>query len=366
MKKIMFLVNSTLTVYNLRKELVSALLNEGYEVWAALPVTEETSKLTDMGVKVVNTEVDRHSTSVMTDVKLFATYRKVIKQVKPDVILTYTTKPNVYGSLAAKFAKVPYIVNITGLGAPLENSGKLQTIMLFLYKHALSKAKMVFLQSKANQAFMLEHKVIKGDYELLPGSGVNVEHYRYLPYPMDENKIVFTFVGRVMAEKGIIYYIAAAKKLIAKHPEKELIFNVAGSIESEYQDKFDEALQENVVNYLGMVADIREVHKDTSVLVLPTYYPEGMANALLEAASSGRPLITTDRSGAGETTVDGKTGFVVPTKDENAVFEAMNKMVKMSAEERRDMGMAGREYVRKKFNRDIVVDAYLKMIANVS
>ena len=354
--RILILANNDVGLYKFRKELLERLLKE-HEVHISLPQGGFVKDMVDMGCHFIRTEFDRHGTNPFQELKLISGYKKMLKEVKPDMVFTYTIKPNVYGGMACASLKIPYVANVTGLGTALENPGPMQTVTKILYKLGLRKAQKVFFQNTENREFMLKNKVVTVAYDLLPGSGVNVEHYQALEYP-DGETVDFVFIARVMKEKGIDQYLEAAEVIRKKYPETR--FHICGECEQDYEDRLKELQEKGIVIYHGLVKDMREIHKISSCTVHPTYYPEGLSNVLLESSACARPIITTDRAGCREVIDDGKNGYVVRQKDSKDLIEKLEKFLSLSWEERKAMGLYGREKVEKSFNRQIVIDKYLK------
>ncbi len=361
-KKVLILVNHELVIYNFRKELVEKLLELGYEVIISSPKGPKIDELIAMGTSFIETNIDRRGKNIFKDLKLIRHYKKMIKKVKPNVVLTYTIKPNIYGGIAAVKYKVPYIANITGLGSALENKSMVQKLLVFLYKRAFRSINTVFFQNEENMQFFIDRKIAMGKHELLPGSGVNLEHFKVTPYP-EKEKIRFIFVSRIMKEKGIDYYLNAANHFMDKYDNLE--FHICGSLEEDYKEIISKYEKENKIIYHGMVRDVREYLKNVHAIIHPTYYPEGMSNVLLEAAASGRPIITTNRSGCREIVDNGVNGYLVDVKDLSQLTKTIEKFIALTNEKKKDMGIAGRKKIEKEFDRQIVVDAYMKEIENI-
>lgn len=353
--KILILANNDAGLYKFRRELIEELVKR-YKVALCVPAGEFKKELEAMGCDIIPCQLDRHGTNPFKELQLLRFYKKLIKKNKPDIVFTYTIKPNVYGGMACAALKVPYLANITGLGTAVENPGLMQKITLFLHKYGLRKAQRVFFQNAENRDFMLSRKVIKGDYTLLPGSGVNLSQYEVLDYP-NEEQLHFIFVARVMKEKGIDQYLDTARYIREKYPNTR--FHICGGMEQNYEGILKTAQEEGTVIYHGMVKDMVAIHKISSCTLHPTYYPEGMSNVLLESCSCGRPIITTDRAGCREIVEDGVNGFVVKQKDSQDLIEKVEKFLALSWEERRAMGLAGRAKVEKEFDRKIVIKAYV-------
>ena len=360
MKKILILVNHDVVIYNFRKELVWSLLEQGYEVYLSSPKGERIALLQERGVNYIPTIVDRHGTSVVGDVKLFRQYVAMMRSIQPDMVLTYTIKPNIYGGMAARICRIPYLVNITGLGTALEHVGFLQKITTVLYKISMKKAKRIFFQNQENLDFFQKNHIGNAtQYSLLPGSGVNLEEFQVLPYP-DDDEIHFVFISRIMKEKGIEEYLKAAEVIKNKYPK--VYFHICGFCEEAYQDRLKRFQDQGTIIYHGMVSDVRDVLKMMHCTIHPSFYPEGISNVLLESCASGRPIITTDRSGCREVVEASRNGYMIPTKDAEALILAIERFLGLAWEEKRQMGLRGREKVEKEFDRKIVVDAYLKEI----
>lgn len=361
--KVLILANFGMGLYKFRKELIEELLKQNYEIYLSLPSDEEyVPELIKMGCHFIETSVDRRGTNPITDFKLFLQYKKIIKTVKPDVVLTYTIKPNIYGGLACRISNTPYLPNITGLGTAVENDGLLQKLTLFLYKISLKNASCVFFQNKENQQFLIEKNVVKGNTKVLPGSGVNVEYYSVLEYPNSEN-IEFIFISRIMKEKGIDQYIEAAKYIKKKYPNTK--FHIVGFSEENYEEKLKNLEKDNIVIYHGFQKDIRKYLKHTHCTIHPTYYPEGLSNVLLESAASGRPIITTNRSGCREIVEEGVNGYLVNPKDSKDLIKKIEKFLSIDNNEKIKMGLAGRKKVEYEFDRAIVVNEYIQQIKQI-
>lgn len=361
-KKVLFLVNHDVVIYNFRLELVERLLQDGYEVYISSPYGERIDDLIKLGCHYHKINIDRHGMNPLKEMKLLNDYRKLIKLIQPDIILGYTIKPNIYGAIAAQRRNIPFVANITGLGTAVENAGLKQKVLICLYKFAFRKVKKVFFQNEENRKFFVDHRIAMGKHGLLPGSGVNLERFPLLEYPEEEKVIRFAFISRIMKEKGIDQYLEAAKFVKQKYPNTE--FHICGFCEKEYEGQLEELNKNGTVIYHGMIRDVSEFLKNIHCVVHPTYYPEGISNVLLEACASGRPIITTDRSGCKEVVDDGVNGYMIPQKDSQKLNEAIEKFVTLGFNEKRLMGQAARVKVERKFDRHIVVEVYMKEIEN--
>ena len=366
--KLLLIVNDETTIYNFRREILRAFHNQGYDVTLCIPEGEHTKEIEACGCKLVNIAVNRHGTNPLQDLKFMMTCRRMIKQYSPDIVLTYTIKPNVYGSLACQREKVPYINNITGLGTVLQNDSPLARLMLLLQKIAFKKSSCVFFQNRANCDALKEKGVISSQtpVEILPGSGVNLDLHAYAPARQNDGRIKFIIVSRIREDKGYNEFFEAAERIKDAYPNTE--FHVVGWYEEDkYKKRIDELVERGIIVYHGMQVQ-EEVHKlvaDSDCSVLPTYH-EGMANVLLEAAATGRPVIATRIPGCREAFEDGVTGYGCEVKSVESLVEAMEKLIHTPYEKRVEMGRLGRVKMEKEFDRNFVARKYIAQIERIA
>ena len=356
MKKILFLVNHDVVIYNFRRELVERLIQDGYEVIISSPYGERINLLKQMACKFVEVNFDRHGKNPLQELKLLLYYKQLIKTVKPDMIFSFTIKPNLYGAMAAASCKVPIVVNITGLGTAVEGDGILQKAMVEFYKIAFRKVQTVFVQNTENQQYFIDNNIYAEKLKLLPGSGVNLEQFHVLEYPSDET-VQFVFISRIMKEKGIDQYLEMAKYIKEKYPNTH--FHICGFCEEEYEGILSEYEEQGIIVYHGLIMDIRKVLAYTHCTIHPTYYPEGLSNVLLESAASGRPIITTNRIGCREVVDDEINGYMIPQKDSEALINAVEKFLALPNDEKKTMGLQGRKKVENEFDRTKVIESYI-------
>ncbi|MBQ8868887.1 MAG: glycosyltransferase family 4 protein [Oscillospiraceae bacterium] len=359
--RVLILANNDVGLYKFRKELLEALLSEN-EVHISLPYGEFVDDMIEMGCIYHNIEFDRHGTNPIKELGQISYYKKLIKEIAPDVVLTYTIKPNVYGGMACTALKVPYLCNITGLGITIENKGIMQKLSLALYRLGLRKAHKVFFQNQRNLEFMLNHKVVNGEYHVLPGSGVNLQNFSLVEYPPENENINFLFIGRVMKDKGVDEFLSMAKQIKALYPNTN--FDIVGMIDGDYEQVISSAVDDGYINYHGQQSDVKPFIKKSHCVVLPSYH-EGMANVLLEAAASGRPVIATDIAGCRETFDDGVTGYDCKARSAESLIDAVERFIKLPYGQKAQMGKNGRKKVEQQFDRQIVIDIYLKEINNI-
>jgi glycosyltransferase involved in cell wall biosynthesis len=358
-KKILILTNFGMGLYKFRKELLLELIKSGNEVIVSFPYDEYVDKITSLGCKYIETKVDRRGTNILFDASLFISYIRIIGINKPDIVLTYTVKPNIYGGIASSLLHRPFIPNVTGLGTSLESESLLQKLILYLYKMSFKKAKSVFFQNASNEEFFKKHNIVRNNSILIPGSGVNTEEFEFKDYPISNKYIRFTFIGRIMKAKGIEEFLKAAE--IVKKRVSNTEFHVVGYCEENYQEMLYQYQENKIISYHGQIDDVKSVINQSHVIVLPSYH-EGLSNVLLESAASGRPIIASNIPGCKETFDEGISGFGFEEKNINSLASCMEKFVLLPHYEKIKMGYYGRKKIEKEFDRTIILSAYMKEI----
>lgn len=358
MKKILILANSASGLYDFRNELILELLKE-YEVHVSLPDAEKAPGLAQEGCKLYHTPIDRRGMNPVRDIRLLCGYRKLLGRVKPDLVLTYTIKPNIYGGLCCRMRKVPYIASITGLGSAFEREGMVRQLVAFLYRMALKRAACVFFQNGRNREVFDKLRICGKKDRLVPGSGVNLDRHGYKDYPYRADGTIFLYVGRVMREKGIDELLYAAK---AVHEEDGGVrFRLVGNYEEDYKAVIEEYEKKGILELTGYQQDITPYYREADAVVMPSYH-EGMSNVILEASASGRPVLASLIPGCMEAFEDGRTGFGFAPGDGDALLAAVRKFMGLSREERAQMGKNARLKMEKEFDRKYVVNAYMEEI----
>lgn len=358
--KILILANNDVGLYKFRKELLERLLADGHEVLVCLPYGPFVDDMVKMGCRYLFSNFERRGTNPWRDLKLLKDYITILKIEKPNIVFTYTIKPNVYGGIACRIRNIPYVTNITGLGTSIENKGLLQLITLNLYKIGVGKAKKVFFQNTTNRDFMISHGIINSEYEVLPGSGVNIDDNKLEAYPSENDGIKFLFIGRIMKDKGIEEYLAAAR--IIKKKFTDVKFDIIGDYDdSRYQKDVEAAVAEGIVGYFGFQKDVHKFIAEHHATVLPTYH-EGLSNVLLETAATGRCVIASNIPGCRETFDDGITGIGFEPQNVESLSFALEKFLGMPRDSKKQMGLAGRKKIETQFDRNIVINKYIKII----
>jgi glycosyltransferase involved in cell wall biosynthesis len=360
MQKILVLTNSINGLYSFRRELVERLIKDNYEVTISAPEGTKSSYFDNMGCKLIYTSINRRGINPAADFKLFYYYFKIIRKVKPNVVLTYTIKPNVYGGLVCRLLKVPYIANITGLGTSIENKGALRTISLFLYKVGLKKAHAVFFQNRSNKEYFIKKKIVDENISReIPGSGVNINYHIFEEYPTNDEIIKFLFIGRIMKAKGIDELLEAAQMIKKIYPKTE--FHFVGDKEENFDVKLNNLTSKGIIHYHGRQENVHYFIKNCHATINPSYH-EGMSNVLLESASTGRPVLASKISGCKETFDEGISGFGFEVRNVDSLVGTIIKFIELPYDDKKKMGIAGRKKMEKEFDRRLVVEAYLKEI----
>lgn len=370
-KLIALLTNNDDDVYCFRKELIEALIAEGYEMLISCPDGPKFELMKGIPYIYDNPDIDRRGTNPVKDFGLLMHYRKLFKQYKPSVVLTYTAKPNVYASLAANQLGIPVINNLTGLGSVVNESGVKKAFIMWLFKLAYRKSACMMFQNETNMKVAIDQGMVKGKYRLIPGSGVDTNRYPLQPYPEGGDgktgePVVFNYMGRIMHDKGVDDYIEAAKRIKKDYPQTE--FNMLGFIEpteNHYKQDLKDLQDQGVVIYRGSQKDVKPFVARAHATIHPSTYGEGMSNVLLESASSGRFLITTDNPGCQETVEDGKTGYIYEGGNVNALVEAIERFLEMPNSLRKQFGEMGRKRMEELFSRRIVIEAYKEEISRI-
>lgn len=345
--KVIICTNDINGLYNFRVELVKELLIKKIDVVISSPLGDRVDFFCNLGCSHINTNIDRRGMNPLKDFQLYKHYKKIIRYERPNAVLTYTIKPNIYAGLASKKLKIPYLCNITGLGSLFQSNFK-RKIAVFLYKRAMKNVDTIFFQNIENKRIFLENKIVsEGKIILLNGSGVNLQKFNQQKY---ENLMCdkILFIGRIMRDKGIDELLHVAKKC---HDENlKIEFSLLGSFDGDYLDIIDYYQENGIIKYLNYEIDIINIVNNHNCVILPSYH-EGMSNALLEGAAMGRPLITTNINGCKEIVIDGVTGFLAKVKCADSLYEKVIQFHRLSFDEKYAMGCAGRKHIEDNFDR---------------
>ena len=370
-RRIVISSSTSWALYNVRRNLIARLIEMGHEVVAAAPTDSYTTKLVELGCRHVDLPIDNTGTSIFTDLRLFLRFRQLMAECRPDLFLGFTVKPNIYGSLAARLSGVPVINNVTGLGSAFAPGSRLRPLVIFLYRLALRRSHCVFFQNADDQALFGALRIGDADRTaLLPGSGIDLTHFE--PGPSDDaaadGPVTFLLVSRLIREKGIDDYVAAARSLLPQFPT--LRFQILGPLEPDNpsavgRERLNQWQAEGLIDYLGEAADVRPALSAADCIVLPSYYREGVPRSLLEGAALAKPVITTDMPGCRDAVIDGETGLLCRPRDPLDLARQMAVIARMSTADRRAMGEAGRLLMAQRFDESVVIDRYMAAIDSV-
>ena len=356
-KKILIITNHSYMLYRFRKELIQKLLEDS-EVVISTPFVGHETDLKELGANCIKTEVNRRSINPFTDLKLLRTYKTILKQEKPDLVITYSIKPNIYAGYLCGKMKIPFCANVQGLGTAFQKA-LLSNLVTVMYRTAFRKVETVFFENQANAQAFVRRRILPAKKEVvLSGAGINLEEYRYRQYP-DNEKVHFLYLGRIMKEKGMDELFGAVEQL--RKDGCEFILDLVGFFEDEYKKQVEQLQSEGIVRFYGFQENPKPYYAQTDCVVLPSYH-EGMSNVLLEAAASGRAIITTDIPGCREAVDNGKSGMLCKVKSTDSLYKAMKRFTELSREKRELLGKAGREKMEREFDKKKVVEETVKVI----
>ncbi len=359
-RKILLITNHSYMLYRFRLELITKLM-ESYEVVLSMPFVGHEEDFLAMGLKCINTEMERRGINPFKDYKLLREYKKQLKEEAPDAVITISVKPNIYAGYLCGKMHIPFAAMVQGLGTPFEKPGLAQLVTV-MYRTALRKAHKVLFENEDNAKLFADKNIVEPERQLvLSGAGVNLNLYDERAYPHNE-VFRFLYAGRIMAEKGCGELFEVIRRMHAEN--RRVILDLVGFYEDDYRDQVKELEKQGVLVDHGFMTDPRECYEQTDCVVLPSYH-EGMSNVLLEGASMARPLITTNVPGCREAVIEGKTGLLCKPKDAESLYEAMSQMLTYTREEREAMGKAGREHMKTRFAKDVVVKQTVAAVAEM-
>lgn len=350
MKKIIVITNHSYMLWQFRRELIEALMKE-QEVVLSMPFVGHERDFQNMGINCIETDIDRRGINLKTDLKLVNTYYRMLKAEKPDCVITYSIKPNIYAGFMCGILRIPFYANVQGLGTAFQKKG-LAWFVTLLYKLSFRKVNKVFFENEANAwEFQKRHIISVEKQKVLHGAGINLEYYACQPYPHNSS-VHFLYLGRIMKEKGMDELFAAVQRL---HEEGEkFILDLVGFFEDEYKEQVEQLQEDGIAVFHGFQEEPRPFYVAADCVVLPSYH-EGMSNVLLEAAATGRPLITSNIPGCREAVEHKKSGFLVRVKDSDSLYKAMKCFLKLPPRKREAMGQAGRKKMEQEFRKEVVV-----------
>ena len=366
-RTIVLSANSDWNIANFRQGLVRALQSAGYQPVIIAPQDSAAdARMRGLGVERVPIEIDRAGLNPFADFRLFLRYRSLLKRLRPAAYLGYTIKPNIYGSLAAASLGIPALPNVSGLGTAFIQGGGLRALVTRLYRIGFARAPVVFFQNEDDRDLFVARRIVRpAQARVLPGSGVDLEHFA--PAPLLEGSPVFLFIGRLLRDKGVGEFVEAARSIRREYPHAR--FQLLGGLDEGNrtgirQPELDSWVAERIVEHLGTTDDVRPFIAAASAVVLPSYR-EGLPRSLLEAAAMARPLIASDVPGCRDVIEDGVNGFLCKVRDSAALAEAMRRLASLPRARQLAMGKAGRRRVQERFSEALVVRAYLDVLSGL-
>ena len=349
--KILIITNHSYMLYRFRRELIAALQKE-HEVVLSMPFVGHEEDLMAMGLRCIHTDVDRRGINPKTDLRLLNAYRKLLRGERPDLVITYSIKPNIYAGLMCSMMGISFCANVQGLGTAFQRKG-LAEFVTVLYRAALKKAEVVFFENEGDAQKFVDRKILpRKKTTVLPGAGIHLQRYPLTAYPKN-NRVHFLYLGRIMKEKGIDELFAAMRRLYAELGEK-VVLDLVGFFDDDYEAQVRQLEKEGIAVFHGFQTEPVPYYAAADCVVLPSYH-EGMSNVLLEAAAIGRPVITSDIHGCRETVDNGVSGLLCKVQDAEDLYRKMLQMANMSCAEREAMGLAARGKVEREFEKNMVV-----------
>lgn len=365
---IIITVNAAWNVVNFRRSLIEAFISDGHTVVVLSPPDVSKSVMKDLkliGCRFLPLEMDREGLNPVKNFAIVGRMEKIFRKERPDVIFSYTIKNNIFGSLAAAKLGIPFVPNITGLGTAFLSGRFLQKISIYLYRYAFRRNHIIFFQNHDDKNFFLDHKIITNQQaRLLPGSGIDLNHFKSTTYPSDHEETIFLMIARIIRDKGVMEFVETAREIKSKYPNAH--FQILGSIDTANKSAIDAEIvkswvNEGIIEYLGTSDDVRPHISSSHCIVLPSYR-EGAPRTLIEGASMARPIIASDVPGCREVVEDTKTGYLCKARDKKDLMRCVNDFMSLQHEEKALMGRLGREKMVKSFDDSIVKEAYRNIL----
>lgn len=363
--RIAIVLNTSWNIYNFRMNFVQTLIKQGHEVHTIAPEDDYTPLLSKAGCIHHKVKMDSRGANPIKDSALIFELFMIYRRVKPDIILHYTIKPNVYGTIAASFLRIPVVNNVCGLGTVFLKDNLVSAIAIFLYKVSFRFANKVFFQNPEDLKLFLDKKLVSAKaVDILPGSGIDLKRFQPLAFKRNET-FTFLLISRLITDKGVLEYIEAVRTLKANGVNAN--FQVLGAMDPKHKrgikvKTIQEWINSGTIEYLGTTNDVRNFIEKADCIVLPSYR-EGTPRTLLEAASSAKPIIATDVPGCNNVVVDDYNGLLCRIKDSNDLAEKMKLMVSFGDDKLKVLGQNGRVKMEMEYDESLVINKYLAALA---
>ncbi len=361
--RLLILANAESTVYCFRRELIEKLVKDGYEVFVSFPCEKYAKVIEATGCTVIDTKVNKKGRNPFEELSLIAEYKNIIKTVKPDLVVTYTIKPNIYGGLAARKLNVKYINTVTGLGVVFMKNSSLNLYVRHLLKKALKKSSCVFFENEYNLKLLTDSGICKAPTVLTSGTGVNLELYKFEDMT-DSDKVGFVVVSHLLKDKGYDEIFEVVKRIKDKYGDK-VHFDIVGRMpNNSYKKQIDELVDNGYIVYHGEIRqeEVRLILKNGQCLIHASHH-EGLSNAVMEACATGRPAIVTDIPGCREAVDDNVNGYLFEKCNASELYECVDRFINLPFDARKKMGIAARRKVEREFDRNSVIETYESIIA---
>ena len=370
---IMMTVNAAWNIWNFRRALVVALLADGHRVTVLAPPDDSVSDLKQLGCGFMSLEMSVKGLNPLQDLKLMQRTKRIFRNERPDIVLSYTIKNNIFGAMAARACAIPFIPNVTGLGTAFLSGGLLQRVAEGLYRRAFGPLPVVFFQNDDDlQLFVTRRLVQPQQARRLPGSGIGLTHFAASDLPPQEptgaQPPTFLMIARLLRDKGVLEFVEAARQVKAQWPEAR--FQLLGAIGSENRTAINADTvrgwqEEGIIEHLGTADDVRPFIRAAHCVVLPSYR-EGAPRTLIEAAAMARPLIATDVAGCRSIVDDGVSGLLCEVRNAESLAAACLQFLAMPHAAKAAMGRAGRDKMERQFDEAIIVEAYQAAISQIT
>jgi len=364
--KVAVVLNTSWNIYNFRMNFIRTLIEKGYEVHTIAPEDGFTHLLTEAGCHHHPLLMDSRGINPVKDLALIFELRRIYRKVSPDIILHYTIKPNIYGSIAAATLKIPVVNNVCGLGTVFLRKNVLSMVAIQLYRWTFRYPKKVFFQNPDDRDLFVTNRLVPAaSADLLPGSGIDLQ--RFSPSPFTRNKpFTFLLISRLITDKGILEYVEAVRKLRAQGVEAR--FQVLGAKDPQHRrgishETVQQWIDDKTIEYLGTTADVRPFIQSADCVVLPSYR-EGAPHTLLEAASCGKPIVATDVPGCHQVVENNHNGLLCKLKDAQDLADKMKAMSHLDDITLKEFGLNGRRKMESEFDEAIVINKYLDVISS--
>lgn len=365
--RIAIVLNTSWNIYNFRMNFIKALLKQGHEVHTIAPEDTYTPLIREAGCIHHKVKMDSRGANPIKDSALIFELFTIYRGVRPDVVLHYTIKPNVYGTVAAAMLRIPVINNVCGLGTVFLKDNLVSAIAIFLYKISFRFASKVFFQNSDDQKLFVDKKLVNVNaVDTIPGSGIDLSRFQPVSFKRNK-KFTFLLVSRLISDKGVLEFVDAVKKL--KSGGIDAHFQILGAMDPLHKrgikvDVIAEWINSGTIEYLGTTNDVRQFIQNADCVVLPSYR-EGTPRTLLEAASSCKPIIATDVPGCNNVVEHNFNGFLCKLKDADDLADKMKNMLALADETLETFGMNGRAKMEAEYDESLVINKYLAALGEL-